>query len=107
LDGGRAGNRAWFTIQAELSSSHRCLAAFVMSRVLNPPMRGFLTGLCLLLFAGVGALAQEQIRPLEFTRYTMPNGMTVISMSITPRQSSRSTSCITRVQKTTRCSSAD
>jgi len=78
LDGGRAGNRAWFTIQAELSSSHRCLAAFVMSRVLNPPMRGFLTGLCLLLFAGVGALAQEQIRPLEFTRYTMPNGMTVI-----------------------------
>ena len=49
-----------------------------MYRASNPPARGFLQGLSLLLLASAAARAQQQIRPLEFTRYTLPNGMTVI-----------------------------
>ena len=49
-----------------------------MSRALRPPLRGFLSGLCLLPFAALGGQARQQIRPLDFTRYSLSNGMTVI-----------------------------
>ena len=50
-----------------------------MSRASNPPFRGLLPILCPLLLAVASvANGQEQVRPLEFTRYTLPNGMTVI-----------------------------
>ncbi|HEV8214786.1 MAG TPA: insulinase family protein, partial [Gemmatimonadaceae bacterium] len=49
-----------------------------MSRALNPPTRGLLPSLCALLLAGISARAQQPVRPLAFTRYSLPNGMTVI-----------------------------
>ena len=41
-------------------------------------MRGLLPSLCALVLVGSTAAAQQQIRPLTFTRYVTPNGMTVI-----------------------------
>lgn len=52
----------------------------VMSRALNSLIRGLFSIACLLLAVAFGgkAVAQAPIRPLAFTRYTLPNGMTVI-----------------------------
>lgn len=81
LDGGRDRNRAPDLRSRGLpfrEVSPAAPFAFVMSRALRPPVRGFLTGLCVLSCAALGARAQQQIRPFDFTRYTLPNGLTVI-----------------------------
>jgi zinc protease len=50
-----------------------------MSRALSSPMRGLLPIISLLQLAGASASkGQQAVRPLEFTRYVLPNGMTVI-----------------------------
>src|SRR5689334_8923728 len=50
-----------------------------MSRALSSPMRGLLPIIGLLQLAGASASkGQQAVRPLEFTRFALPNGMTVI-----------------------------
>jgi zinc protease len=50
-----------------------------MNRALSSPMRGLLPMICLLQLAGASASkGQQAVRPLEVTRYALPNGMTVI-----------------------------
>lgn len=54
--------------------------ALVMRRALNSLRRRLSLTLCLLSLTGGFAVAraQQQVRPLDFTRFTLPNGMTVV-----------------------------
>ena len=62
------------------SQSYNRLSVFVMRRALNALRRRILPIVCLL--SSVGgfsvARAQQPVRPLAFTRFTLSNGMTVI-----------------------------